>query len=138
MYMFSRPEGELPRLSTVPAIKAGSNSKLGNRWYDLIDLGAGQVALGNKTIEEIGYSHPGIVEMLKEIKSTFKKSLYWVLGGFHLLHKSEKEMQTVIAEMKAPGVVKCGASRCTRIQQIKMFNMKVSGFLQLKLKIPAV
>jgi 7,8-dihydropterin-6-yl-methyl-4-(beta-D-ribofuranosyl)aminobenzene 5'-phosphate synthase len=35
-----------------------------------------------------GCSHPGIVEMLKEIKSKFNKNIYTVFGGFHLLDKS--------------------------------------------------
>jgi 7,8-dihydropterin-6-yl-methyl-4-(beta-D-ribofuranosyl)aminobenzene 5'-phosphate synthase len=69
-----------------------------------------------------GCSHPGIVEMLKVIKSTFKKNVYGVLGGFHLLEKPDKEMETIIAEMKALGVVKCGASHCTGVPQIKMFK----------------
>ena len=69
-----------------------------------------------------GCSHPGIVEMLKEIKSTFKKNIYGVLGGFHLLNKSDEEMESIIAEMKALGVVKCGASHCTGVKQIEMFK----------------
>ena len=69
-----------------------------------------------------GCSHPGIVEMLKEIKSTFKKNVFMVFGGFHLLEKSEKEMNTIITEMKALGVVKCGATHCTGDTQIKMIK----------------
>ena len=70
----------------------------------------------------MGCSHPGIVEMLKEIKSTFNKNVYMVFGGFHLLEKSEKEMDTIITEMKALGVVKCGATHCTGDTQIKMIK----------------
>ena len=40
-----------------------------------------------------GCSHPGIVDMLKEIKSMFKKNIYMVFGGFHLLQKSDNEMK---------------------------------------------
>ena len=69
-----------------------------------------------------GCSHPGIVEMLKEIKSTFNKNIYMVFGGFHLLNKSDKEMENIIAEMKALGVVKCGATHCTGDKQIKMLK----------------
>jgi len=69
-----------------------------------------------------GCSHPGIVEMLKEIKSAFNKNIYMVFGGFHLLDKSDKEMENIIAEMKALGVIKCGATHCTGVQQIKMFK----------------
>lgn len=69
-----------------------------------------------------GCSHPGIVEMLKEIKSTFNKNVFMVFGGFHLLEKSEKEMDTIITEMKALGVVKCGATHCTGNAQLKMIK----------------
>jgi 7,8-dihydropterin-6-yl-methyl-4-(beta-D-ribofuranosyl)aminobenzene 5'-phosphate synthase len=69
-----------------------------------------------------GCSHPGIVEMLKEIKSTFNRNIYMVFGGFHLLQKSEKEMNAIISEMKALGVVRCGATHCTGDKQIKMIR----------------
>lgn len=69
-----------------------------------------------------GCSHPGIIEMLKQIKSVFNTDIYMVFGGFHLLNKSEKEMDAIISEMKALGVVKCGATHCTGDKQIKMFR----------------
>ena len=69
-----------------------------------------------------GCSHPGIVEMLKEIKSSFRKNIYMVFGGFHLLDKSDNEMNSIISEMKALGVVKCGATHCTGDKQIQMFK----------------
>lgn len=69
-----------------------------------------------------GCSHPGIVEMLKEIKSTFNKNIYMVFGGFHLLLKSKNKMDAIIAKMKAIGVVKCGATHCTGEKQIQMIK----------------
>jgi galactarate dehydratase len=42
-------------LSMVPVIKVGSNSRMSMRWFDLIDIDAGQVALGQKTIEKMGW-----------------------------------------------------------------------------------
>ena len=69
-----------------------------------------------------GCSHPGIVEMLKEIKSSYNKNIYMVFGGFHLLEKSDKEMDAIISGMKALGIVKCGATHCTGDRQIKMFR----------------
>lgn len=69
-----------------------------------------------------GCSHPGIVEMLKEIKSTFNKNIYMVFGGFHLLDKSEQEMNSIISELKSIGVVKCGATHCTGEKQIKQIK----------------
>ena len=76
----------------------------------------------NGLVVMTGCSHPGIIEMLKEIKSAFNKNIYMVFGGFHLLDKSVKEMNEIISEMKAIGVVKCGATHCTGDNQIKMFK----------------
>jgi 7,8-dihydropterin-6-yl-methyl-4-(beta-D-ribofuranosyl)aminobenzene 5'-phosphate synthase len=69
-----------------------------------------------------GCSHPGIVDMLKEIKARFNKTPYMVFGGFHLLNKSDKEMEKIIEEMKAIGVVRCGATHCTGDRQIKLIK----------------
>jgi 7,8-dihydropterin-6-yl-methyl-4-(beta-D-ribofuranosyl)aminobenzene 5'-phosphate synthase len=76
----------------------------------------------NGLVVMTGCSHPGIIEMLKEIKSTFKKNIYMVFGGFHLLNKSEKQMNSIIAEMKAIGIIKCGATHCTGDKQIQMIK----------------
>jgi 7,8-dihydropterin-6-yl-methyl-4-(beta-D-ribofuranosyl)aminobenzene 5'-phosphate synthase len=69
-----------------------------------------------------GCSHPGIIEMLKQIKTTFHKNIYMVFGGFHLLRKTEKEMMQIIKEMKELGVVKCGATHCTGDKQTRMIR----------------
>ena len=45
-----------------------------------------------------------------------------VFGGFHLMNKSEKEMDEIISELKSIGVVKCGATHCTGDQQIQMIK----------------
>jgi len=69
-----------------------------------------------------GCSHPGLVRMLTEIKSSFNKNIYMVFGGFHLLEKSDDEMMSIIRDMKALGVVKCGATHCTGEKQTKMIK----------------
>ncbi len=55
IHVFMTGMGSPYGLTMVPVIKVGSNSKMSSRWYDLIDLDAGQVALGQKTIEEMGW-----------------------------------------------------------------------------------
>lgn len=69
-----------------------------------------------------GCSHPGIADMLKDIKAKFHKTPYMVFGGFHLLEKSDKEMEEIITEMKSLGVVRCGATHCTGDRQIKLIR----------------
>ncbi|MFZ0282280.1 MAG: galactarate dehydratase [Bacteroidales bacterium] len=55
VHVFMTGRGTPYGLSVVPVIKVGSNSKMSNRWFDLIDLDAGQIASGQKTIEELGW-----------------------------------------------------------------------------------
>jgi galactarate dehydratase len=57
-------------LAMVPVIKVGSNSKMSRRWFDIIDLDAGQVALGEKTIEEMGWE---LFRMILEVASGEKQ-----------------------------------------------------------------
>ncbi len=70
-----------------------------------------------------GCSHPGIVEMVSKIKADFNKNIYMVFGGFHLMNKSESEMNEIISSMKRMGIVKCGATHCTGDKQIEMFKV---------------
>jgi 7,8-dihydropterin-6-yl-methyl-4-(beta-D-ribofuranosyl)aminobenzene 5'-phosphate synthase len=69
-----------------------------------------------------GCSHPGIVMMLNKIKSDFNKNIYMAFGGFHLMQKSDDEMNKIISDMKELGLVKCGATHCTGDRQIQMFK----------------
>ena len=79
-----------------------------------------------------GCSHPGIVEMLKDIKSVFNRDIYMVFGGFHLLEKSGEEMKSIIEGLKTLGVVKCGATHCTGEMQTSMIKEAFStNFFEL-------
>ena len=69
-----------------------------------------------------GCSHPGIVNIVKHFKETLNKDIYLVLGGFHLMNKTEAEMENIVGQMKKLGVQKCGASHCTGEKQIQMFK----------------
>jgi len=69
-----------------------------------------------------GCSHPGIIEMLTEIKLSYGKDIYMVFGGFHLMNKTEQQMSGIINDMKELGVSKCGATHCTGEKQIEMFR----------------
>ena len=79
IHVFMTGMGTPYGLSMVPVIKIGSNSKLSNRWFDLIDLDAGQVALGQKTIDEMGWE---LFRMILEVASG-KKSVACDKAGLH-------------------------------------------------------
>lgn len=69
-----------------------------------------------------GCSHPGIVEMVKDIRQTFGKDVCMVFGGFHLMDKSDNDMADIIVGLKSLGVVRCGATHCTGERQIKLIR----------------
>ena len=69
IHVFMTGMGTPYGLAMVPVIKIGSNSKLSKRWFDLIDLDAGQVALGQKTIDEMGWE---LFMMILEVASGMK------------------------------------------------------------------
>jgi galactarate dehydratase len=77
MHVFMTGRGTPYGLSVVPVIKVGSNSKLSQRWFDLIDLDAGQVATGIKSIEEMGWE---LFHLILEVASGKKKVACDVLG----------------------------------------------------------
>jgi 7,8-dihydropterin-6-yl-methyl-4-(beta-D-ribofuranosyl)aminobenzene 5'-phosphate synthase len=69
-----------------------------------------------------GCAHPGIARIVKKARDQLEKDVYFVLGGFHLMDKSENQINDIIQQFKAAGVIKCGATHCTGDEQIKMFS----------------
>lgn len=77
LHLFITGRGTPYGLSMVPVIKIGSNSKLSQRWHDLIDFDAGPIALGEKTIEEMGWE---LFLLILDIASGRKKAACDRLG----------------------------------------------------------
>jgi galactarate dehydratase len=55
LHVFTTGRGTPYGLAQVPVIKVATRSELARRWHDLIDLDAGTIATGEKTIEEVGW-----------------------------------------------------------------------------------
>ncbi len=70
VHVFITGRGTPYGLPMVPVIKVSSNSKLSNRWFDLIDFDAGPIAFGTKSIEETGWE---LFNMILEVASGTKK-----------------------------------------------------------------
>ena len=70
VHLFMTGRGTPYGLSMVPVIKVGTNSKLSNRWFDLIDFDAGKIATGEKSIEEMGWE---LFHMILEVASGKKQ-----------------------------------------------------------------
>jgi len=81
----------------------------------LIDTNRGLVVL-------TGCSHPGILQIIKTAKSITGKEILLVIGGFHLLEKTEPEIKSIIEEFKKLGVKKAAPSHCTGEKAIELFK----------------
>lgn len=60
-----------------------------------------------------GCAHQGIVNIVRKVKENFNKPLFSVFGGFHLMNKSNDEIERIIKEMKDLGVINCIPMHCT-------------------------
>lgn len=80
MHVFITGRGTPYGLNMVPVIKVSSNSKLANRWHDLIDFDAGPIAFGQKTIEEMGWE---LFHLILDVASGNKKVATDKLGLYN-------------------------------------------------------
>jgi galactarate dehydratase len=80
LHVFITGRGTPYGLNMVPVIKVSSNSKLSNRWHDLIDFDAGPIAFGIKTIEEMGWE---LFKLMLDIASGTKKVATDKLGIYN-------------------------------------------------------
>ncbi len=55
LHVFTTGRGTPYGLAQVPVIKVATRSDLARRWHDLIDIDAGTIATGEKTIDAVGW-----------------------------------------------------------------------------------
>jgi galactarate dehydratase len=55
LHVFTTGRGTPYGLAEVPVIKVATRSDLARRWHDLMDVNAGTIADGEKTIEQVGW-----------------------------------------------------------------------------------
>lgn len=66
VHVFTTGRGTPYGLALCPVVKVSTNSSLAERWPDLIDVDAGLIATGGKTIEDVGW---GIFRFILETAS---------------------------------------------------------------------
>jgi 7,8-dihydropterin-6-yl-methyl-4-(beta-D-ribofuranosyl)aminobenzene 5'-phosphate synthase len=69
-----------------------------------------------------GCAHPGIVNIVRFARNYFKSEIYLVIGGFHLMAYSEKQVNDIIKQLRELGVKKVGPSHCTGGRPIELFK----------------
>jgi len=68
-----------------------------------------------------GCAHQGIVAIVRRAREMFDQPVYLVLGGFHLIGKSDAQVADIVAEFRRLGVRKVGATHCTGDAAIAAF-----------------
>ena len=58
-------------MAEVPVIKVATRTDLAKRWHDLMDINAGTIADGSKTIEEVGME---MFQLMLDVASGRKKT----------------------------------------------------------------
>ena len=71
LHVFTTGRGTPYGLAQVPVIKVATRSDLARRWHDLMDVNAGTIADGDKTIEEVGWE---LFHLMLEVASGRKKT----------------------------------------------------------------
>ncbi|MBN1756641.1 MBL fold metallo-hydrolase [bacterium] len=74
-----------------------------------------------------GCSHPGIVNITRNVKQEFVMPVFMVLGGFHLLNHTAVQLQGIFGDLKELGVVKVAPCHCTGKEAISAFEEKWQG-----------
>ena len=71
LHVFTTGRGTPYGLAEVPVIKVATRTDLAKRWHDLMDVNAGTIADGDKTIEEVGWE---LFHLMLEVASGRKKT----------------------------------------------------------------
>ncbi len=69
-----------------------------------------------------GCAHPGIVEIVRKARKIAADQVLLVMGGFHLMDKSKKDMKDILNRFDRLNVKYAGACHCTGDKSIKAFQ----------------
>jgi galactarate dehydratase len=71
VHVFTTGRGTPYGLAEAPVIKVATRNDLARRWHDLMDINAGTIATGEKSIEDIGWE---LFHFILEVASGRKKT----------------------------------------------------------------
>ncbi|MDB5892640.1 MAG: galactarate dehydratase [Rhodoferax sp.] len=71
LHVFTTGRGTPYGLAQVPVIKVATRSDLARRWHDLMDVNAGTIATGEKTIADVGWE---MFQLMLDVASGRKKT----------------------------------------------------------------
>ena len=71
LHVFTTGRGTPYGLAQVPVIKVATREDLARRWHDLMDINAGTIATGEKTIADVGWE---MFKLMLDVASGRKKT----------------------------------------------------------------
>ncbi len=70
-----------------------------------------------------GCAHPGILEILENIRRSFQKEkIYLVMGGFHLIETDERIIEAIAMQLKKLQIRKIGPCHCSGNKAEEIFK----------------
>jgi len=69
-----------------------------------------------------GCAHPGIVDILREVKNITGEDIYLVLGGFHLSGAGDSELNKIVNSFRELGVKKVAPCHCSGDRTRELFK----------------
>jgi 7,8-dihydropterin-6-yl-methyl-4-(beta-D-ribofuranosyl)aminobenzene 5'-phosphate synthase len=81
-----------------------------------------------------GCAHPGILKMVEKAKMKFPdESIYFVLGGFHLMESDKRAIEIVAENFRKMNIIKAGPTHCSGDMAVEIFkNSYGDNFIQIK------
>jgi len=108
--------GEIPMLNDYEKIDPNLYIKKGGEFHpdSLRDDQALFIKTNQGLVVILGCGHRGVINTLRHAqKLTGIEPIHTLIGGTHLIHASEAQLELTIAELKALGVQQLGVSHCT-------------------------
>ena len=88
-----------------------------------------------------GCAHPGIVEIVEHAKELMKQDVYFVMGGFHLLHTDSTQVTTIAQKLrrltKYVGPCHCTGGKAQAIFKAVFAEDYIDVHAGLKLRLDA-
>jgi len=81
----------------------------------IVDTSAGMVIV-------TGCAHPNVADMAEQARTFHGKDIHLLMGGFHLRDKSDAEIGSIVARLRALGVRKVAPSHCTGKRAVRIFR----------------
>jgi len=91
------------------------------------------IKTGKGTTILTGCAHPGIIKIIETVKQNIPGNIYLVLGGFHLIGKHKKTIESILDKFRQLNIKKVAPNHCTGKNATKAFKEKYKDdFIEVK------